>query len=354
MSTKLNVIDADAHVIEQPATWSFIEEADRKYQPMIVKYDSGEETLGALGNVQKEFWVVEGRIQAKENNLGIDNTSRESREMVDVGARLKHMDELNIDVQVLYPTLWLRPITLSMRGEFALCRSYNRWLAEIWKKGDGRLLWVMQPPLYSPIHELRKEMEWAKDNGCCGIFMRGLECERRLSDPYFHEFYAIAEELDLMMGIHSGNGAFGIHDFYGDEAGFNKFKLACVGAAHDLLMTGTPAMFPKLRWGFIELSAQWVPYLLNDLELRFKRRGTRFSKDIMKENNIYVACQVTDDFDAILQHMSSDNLVIGTDYGHHDTSTQIEALRMIREDGKVAANIVDDILGDNAARLYGL
>ena len=42
MSTKLNVIDADAHVIEQPATWSFIEEADRKYQPMIVKYDSGE------------------------------------------------------------------------------------------------------------------------------------------------------------------------------------------------------------------------------------------------------------------------------------------------------------------------
>lgn len=351
---KLNVIDADAHVIEQPATWSYIEDEDREFTPTVVRYDSGQERYGALGNVQQEFWVVDGRLQAKEANLGIDNTTKESREMVKVDARLKHMDELEVDVQVLYPTLFLRPITQNVRAEWALVRSYNRWMAEIWKKGEGRLRWVMLPPLYSPMHKVREEMEWCKAHGACGVFMRGLECERRLSDPYFHDFYAAAEELDLMIGMHSGNGAFEVHDFFGSEAGFNKFKLPCVGAIHDLLMTDTPARFPNLRWGLVEVSAQWIPYALNDLELRFKRRGRRFPDDILRENNMFIACQVTDEFEHILEHTGPETLVIGTDYGHHDTSTQIEALRMIREDGKVPADVVDRILGDNAVRLYGL
>jgi len=350
---KLNVIDADAHVIEQPYTWSFMEGDERKYEPMIVRFDSGPEQLGANNNVQQEFWVVDGRIQAKDSNLGLRNTSKESREMADIGARIAHMDDLEIDVQVLYPTLSLLPLTPNVRAERALTRSYNRWLGEIWKQAPDRLPWVMLPPLLSPISVIREEMEWAKENGACGVFMRGLECERRLTDPYFYDFYAAAEELDLMIGIHSGNGAFEVHDFYGDETGFNKFKLPCVGAAHDLLMTDTPSKFPKLRWGFVEISAEWIPYMLNDLELRLKRRGRPFSKDILKDNNIFVACQVTDDLAHILNSIGPDNLVIGTDYGHHDTSTQIEALRMIREDGKIPADVVDKILGDNAARLYG-
>ena len=351
---KLNVIDADAHVIEQPHTWSFMDEDERKYEPMIVKFASGPERVGASGNVQQEFWVVDGRIQAKESNLGITNTSKESREMGNIEARLKHMDELEIDVQVLYPTLFLRPLTPNVSAERALTKSYNRWLAEIWGKAPERLLWVMLPPLFSPISVVRDEMERCKENGACGVFMRSLECERRISDPYFYDLYAAAEELDLMIAVHSGNGAFEIHDFYSDESGFNKFKLPCVGACHDLLMTDTPAKFPKLRWGFIEVSAEWIPYMLNDLELRLRRKGRPFSKTILKDNNFFVACQVTDTLDFVLDYIGPENLVIGTDYGHNDTSSQIEALRLIRDDGKIPAEVVDKILGDNAARLYGL
>ena len=353
-AVRLKTINSDAHVIEQPHTWSFMDDSDRNFLPMVVNFGSGNERLGAQGNVQKEFWVVDGRIQAKEANLGIDNTTPESREMRDVSARIKHMDELEVDVQVLYPTLFLRPVTQNPRAEYALFHSYNQWLANIWKQAPDRLRWVVMPPLYSPESVLRRELEWAKENGACGVFLRGQECERRLSDPYFDTLYSISEELDLMMGVHSGNGAFQTHDFFGDEAGFNKFKLPVVGAVHDLLMSGTPARFPKLRWGFIEVSAQWVPYLLNDLKIRFQRRGKRFTDDMLKDNNIYVACQVTDDFDHILKYTGGDTLVIGTDYGHHDTSAQIEALRMLREDGRVKPALVDRILGDNAVRLYGL
>ena len=47
---------------------------------------------------------------------------------------------------------------------------------------------------------------------------------------------------------------------------------AVIGAFHSIVLDGIVERFPKLRWGFIEVSAQWIPYVLNDLELRFKRR----------------------------------------------------------------------------------
>jgi hypothetical protein len=46
--------------------------------------------------------------------------------------------------------------------------------------------------------------------------------------------------------------------------------------------------------------------------------------------------------------------VIGTDYGHADTSSQIEALRLLKTEGKVAPSVVDRILDANARALYGL
>jgi predicted TIM-barrel fold metal-dependent hydrolase len=121
-----------------------------------------------------------------------------------------------------------------------------------------------------------------------------------------------------------------------------------------LVMDGIPAMFPKLRWAFVEVSAEWIPYMLNDLALRFKRRGKRLPASPLAANNMYVACQVTDDLPTILRVAGEDNLVVGTDYGHHDTSTEIEALRLLKSGGKVPPAVVDKILGDNAYRLYGL
>ncbi len=348
----MRTVDADAHVLETPYTWNFMDESESKFRPMIVAQTFGDEVLGNVGNVQKEFWVIDNRLLPKDKNVGAE-MPEDAREMRDIEARLEHMDELEVDVQVLYPTLFLRPCTANLRIEHALCGSYNRWLAEIWKKGQGRLRWVAMPPLMS-MDKVRDEMRFARDNGACGIFMRGLECERRLTDPYFHPLYEVASELDLAICLHAGNNSFAVHDFFMDEAGFSKFKLPVVGAFHSLIVEGLPALFPKLRWGFVEVSAQWVPYVLNDLALRFKRKGKPFPKNPLAENRMYVACQVTDDLPYIVEHAGEDNLVIGTDYGHHDTSTQIEALRMLQQDGKVGAKVIDKILGENARALYAL
>ena len=65
----------------------------------------------------RDFWVIEGRAHGKDRNVGT-NTSQESREMLSVEARLAHMDELGIETQVLYPTLFLRPVVQQFEREY--------------------------------------------------------------------------------------------------------------------------------------------------------------------------------------------------------------------------------------------
>jgi predicted TIM-barrel fold metal-dependent hydrolase len=235
-----------------------------------------------------------------------------------------------------------------------MCRSYNRWLADIWGQAQGRLRWVVTPPLRS-MDETVAELRCGKQQGACGVMLRGVEIDNRLlSDPYFFPLYEEAQRLDLPVCIHTGSGSHEISTIYGDESGFCRFKLVGVGACHNLLYTRTPEKFPNLRWGFIELSAQWIPYVLNDFMRRFDRAGKTYKPNPLRDNNIFVACQTTDDLPAIVDAVGEDVLVIGTDYGHADSSTEIYALQTFRALDTISASARRKILDDNARALYGL
>lgn len=354
MTKNYTTIDADAHVIETPITFEYLEDNEKKFMPLVVNQISGAEQLSNEGNVRSEYWIVDNNVYAKDRNVESKISKAEWREMRDIEGRIQHMDELEIDVQVLYPTLFLRPCTDDFQIEHALFRSYNRWLGEIWAKAPDRLPWAAMAPFRSPIERIRDELEWCKTHGAKSIFMRPLECELEITDPYFFPLYELAQEMDLAITLHAGNGSFMSHDFYFPTS-FPINKLTMVGAFHGLLMEEVPKRFPNLRWGFIEASSQWLGYAINDYALRARRQGKRVSDNILRDNNIYVAVQVTDDLDYILdRYADEDYLVVGTDYGHTDTSAQIEALRLIRDDGKIPSPVVDKILGPNAARLYGL
>ena len=345
-------IDADAHVLETPETWQYLSEAEKHFTPMVVNRTAGAVERGLSGAEVEEYWVIDGRLVPKQDNAGLDTVAA-AREMRDIPARLTHMDELGIDVQVLYPTVFLRPMTLNVDLGFALARSYNRWLADIWAQAPDRLRWVAIPSLMS-MDKLADEMAFAKDHGAVGIYVCGLECDRQLSDPYFFPLYEVSSKLNMPICIHSATNSFTMHDFFLHDSGFSKFKLATIGAFHSLIFNGIPARFPDVRWAFIEVSSQWVPYLINDLSVRFEHQGKPLGDNVLARNNIYVACQVTDDLPYVLGYAGEDNLVIGTDYGHADTATEIQALRKLKVDGRVPVQVVDKILDDNARTLYAL
>jgi predicted TIM-barrel fold metal-dependent hydrolase len=320
-------------------------ESERQFRPQIIASSSTDDS-------GDEYWLIDGRIQPKSQNIGKE-TPTASREMQDIEARIRHMDQLGVSIQVLYPTVFLRPLTNRPEVELAVCRSYNRWLADIWRQGRGRLRWVVVLPLLT-MDKALAEARLAKENGACGIFIRGLEGERRLSDPHFYPLYEEASRLDMPVCVHSATGSFTVHDFFVRECGFSKFKLAVVGAFHSLIFDGIPEKFPKLRFGFIEVSAQWVPYAIHDLARRFERRGQPIQKDLLGKNRIYVACQTDDDLPYILKYGCEDNLIIGSDYGHADTASELEALRNLKQRGEVSSAIIDRILDSNPRAFYSL
>ncbi len=147
----LNVIDADAHVVENEQVWDYLDAAEKKYRP---------ELMALPGDPGRQAWFLDGENigpkfpapdeeQATEHlkKFGRDvATPVQARELSDVQRRLKHMDELGIDVQVIYNSLWITPLTKRPDAEIALCWSWNRWLADVWKLGDNRLRWTCVVP----------------------------------------------------------------------------------------------------------------------------------------------------------------------------------------------------------------
>ena len=114
----------------------------------------------------------------------------------------------------------------------------------------------------------------------------------------------------------------------------------------------------SLYWYGIYLlipDAEWLPYMMNHLEIGYVRQRKRWpAAALLRENQIYVACQTNDDLPYILDHLGDDHLVLGTDYGDNDTSSELNAMRKLKVDGKISGTSIDKILGSNAQALYSL
>ncbi|NIO11635.1 MAG: amidohydrolase family protein [Deltaproteobacteria bacterium] len=336
-------IDADAHVIETELTWEYMEGSEAPFKPVNVT------TSSAPG---RQFWLIDGKVFGRGGNVG-QEFPEASREMKDVEIRLRHMDELGVDVQVLFPSLFLRPLTRRPEVERALARSYNRWMIDVCKKGEKRLHWAAIVPMINMENALA-EVKWAKENGACGLFTRPIPEDRVLTDPYFYPLYEEASRLNIPVCVHAGTGSFEWVNVFEQETGFGKNKLPVVSSFHSIVYDGLMNRFPKLKFGFIEVSAQWVPYAIHDIAKRFKRRERNLSPNFMKEMRLYVACQTDDDLDYVLKYTGEDNVVLGSDYGHADTATEIDALRSLQKKGEVSSGAIDKILNSNPTTLFDL
>ena len=342
-------------------TWDYLEPSERQYCPQIVR-PQGENT--------REFWLIDGKLRglarpvvtaaafaeiSRQAGRKMD-TPRETREMENVEARVHHMDELGIDVQILYPTIFIENVADRAEVEVALCKSYNRWLAELCKDHLDRLRWICVLPLLS-LSDALDQLDFAQAHGAVGVFMRGVEGDRLLHDPYFYPVYDEVSRRNMAIGVHIGNSNTAMCDVLSRRNinGFWRFRLASVGAFHSLLMSEVPRVFPDLRWHFAEAAAQWVPYVVKDLKRRWPTTGRgEFPDDALARFNLYVSCQTDDDLSYLLRYTGEDSLVIGTDYGHNDQSTEIEALRNLRHSGGLDERAYRKITDDNARALYAL
>lgn len=361
------VIDADTHVDETEDTWEFMPDGDEAFKP-VTAYPRNQDA----GNAQMRYWIIDGKRQIRFVRRDEEtHTTEGARELKDVGRRLEDMDRMGVDFQVMYPTLFLVEFTDKPEVELALRRSYNRWMAERWAQSDGRLRWVMLPPTLTMDAAL-DELRFAREHGACGVLKKGdREAGSWANDPYFFPLYEEAQRLDMPICFHTGSG---VPDFTpAREFTFSRFYrilLPVVHAFQSLIVHGVPERFPALRFGFIEATASWVPFVLYEIRRRLEKNRERptsvlrstmeveeIPEDILRRNRMYVSCQVDEDLGYIIRHTGEAQLLVGSDYTHNDSAQEMDFLGLLKQradKGEISHAAVARITRDNPGAFYGI
>ncbi|MGZ8531714.1 MAG: amidohydrolase family protein [Candidatus Binatia bacterium] len=360
------VFDADTHIAESEAMWSFIDKEMYPRRPVLARIP--EDTWYHERNA---FWLIDGEIfpkpagkasfslitpSAQKKESGRGDIHLAVRELTDPSARLKDMDKIGVEIQVIYPTLFLVYLTDEPQLDVALCRAYNRFVANACAKAADRLKWVVILPLRDIAVSL-EEMKWAKQEGAVGVFFRGMEGNLTLDNPQLHPIYALAQQLDLTICIHTGSGSRHLMQPFDVERNhtFAHNRVLPVVAFRDLVANRIPELFPKLRFGFIEAAASWVPYIWHVLRRSarpdFKSKNPQ---DLFREYRFWIACEADEELPHLLNYIGEDHIVIGSDYGHNDPSKEPDFVRNMRAREDVPAAVIEKILCDNPRRLYGV
>ncbi len=350
------VVDADTHIDEPEEAWAYMQGADARFRPTTVTPANGAQAPGFDVSANR-WWLVDGRMRQRMiRDDELTGTTLESRELLDISARLSDMDKLGVDIHVIFPTIFLGYITANPEAEIALTKSWGQYVAQKCAGSNGRLRWTAVLPLLDMDASIA-QLRWAKQNGACGVFKLGIQHGKRASDAYWFPLYEEAQALDMPICIHTGSGSVGDGRLgHGDGLG----GVPVMDAFHSLLLYEIPKKFPNLRFGFLEAGSTWVPYVVDRLMAEQKRRQwvRRFElgADLFRSNRLFVAVDPIEDISHLLELGTEDSLMIGSDYTHFDTSAQPDALVQVRdwvEEGRISEVVGRKILEDNPSAFFG-
>src|SRR5438309_4850046 len=304
------VLDADTHIAEPPEMWDFLDPEWYPRRPVIVQVPEDTE-YGATGHM----WLIDGQIFPKPagrgGNLLVTPTAQKgvrdradvkARELLDLPMRFEDMKATNVDAQVVYPTLFLAYLTFDVAYEVALCKAYNRYMADVSDRAQGRIKWVVGPPLRN-VDATIAELRFGREHGACGVFFRGIEGDRTLDDPYFFPVYKEAEALDMPICIHQGQGAPALNNLIEIKRShtFTHGRLPPLVAFRNIVANRIPEEFPTLRWGFIETGASWVPFVLYQLRGTNRADNSFWGPRLFEDYRIWVSYEVGEDLPYLLQ-----------------------------------------------------
>src|SRR5207253_5897547 len=92
---------------------------------------------------------------------------------------------------------------------------------------------------------------------------------------YFYPIYQAASDLDMAIAVHIANAnPAQLRALSAVARGrFAIFRMRTVAACLNLILSDVPRLFPRLRWGFIEAAAQWIPWVAREAARRFQVAG---------------------------------------------------------------------------------
>ena len=328
MSHVYRVIDADAHVLEPFSLWSeYMEPAYRDRAPRLVRDRDGRDRF----LVGEETPESADDISFRRGAIVADGFANGRKGGFDPHARIPDMDLDGIDAVFLYPSVGL--FTGAVRDPAlaaAICRAYNRWLADYCKPYPERLFGIAMLPLQS-IEAAIEEMRFARrELGFRGAFVRPNPYGgRALHDRAYEPFWRAAEELDLAIGVHaSGNSGMptvGVDRFTSRGAQhILSHTMEMMLAAMSIIWGGVVDRHPKLRVAFLESGGGWMGPWLDRMDRHFDDKdyndtGLTLRPSDLFRRNCWVSFEpIEDSIAAHATHLGAQHILWATDYPHRD------------------------------------
>jgi predicted TIM-barrel fold metal-dependent hydrolase len=370
----MGFIDCDSHVVECDETWDYFDPSERQYRPVPIELP----TRLIAGQPMQLYLIGETLCRrfptdCRGAGVGTEHTEEVSH-LRDPAVRLKKMDALGIDVQVVISTNFIAAHPDNPVVEAAVTRSYNRWILDRTSDSGGRLRPLIVVPSRA-LDRAAEEMEFGKKNGAVGVMMKGVEHGYSLTNPYFYPLYERAQDLDLTISIHLGAARSHIEGLgmtnYPLPASMSFIHTAVVASAfQDILTSDFHERFPRLKFAFIEAGSMWVPTIFHHLMrgrastqaesyIHTDRGPTRAFEHVdapqmMREHNMYVACERDDHLPYITSVIGDRQLMMGTDMCHNDMGSDPLAHTHLMERTDISQETARRITDTNGRAAFGI
>ena len=337
MARAYNVVDADGHILEPLNLWlDYIDPAFRDRAPRLVTNANGKQQLQIdtmmAGSAERGLGAI-GAIGARDGHVIADGFEYDQGRPggFDPHKRIPDMDMDGIDAAFLYPSIGLfvgGVVDPALAG--AICRAYNRWLADYCKPYPDRLFGVAMLPMQD-VDTAIAEMTFArKELGMKGGFLRPNPYNNRLiHDPVYEPFWKAAEELDFSIGFHEGAAPgmpqVGVDRFNGRGAQhIISHTMEMMLAALSMIWGGVCERHPKLRVGFLESGGGWIAPWLDRMDRHFDDQGFNDSGLKTRPSEIFQrSCWISFEpveggLKYLADYIGPHKIMWATDYPHPD------------------------------------
>jgi predicted TIM-barrel fold metal-dependent hydrolase len=285
------VIDTDGHVIEYlPWVRDLVAEiagADvaRRFDQMVTSSATARQVPLELrrraGVTRNAWWGVPAR-----------NTLDRATAMLP-GLLYDRLDEIGIDVALLYPTYGLT-VTAFPDHELrqAMARAFNIYMAQAHADFRDRLIPVASIPMFTPEEAIAELDHAVGELGLTAVMMSGViprplpgvENNRAArfvngvghdSEHDYDPVWQRCVELGVCPTFHASAQGWGsrvsrsnyVHNHIGNFAAAGEATL------RSLLLGGAPTRFPDLRWAFLEGGVAWAANFLGDALGHYDKRN---------------------------------------------------------------------------------
>jgi predicted TIM-barrel fold metal-dependent hydrolase len=357
------IVSADCHVNEPHDLWvRRIEPRFRDRLPRVETDASGQKWSVAEGLRPvriKDFPpdVSEGQafsLEAKDLELAQRGTA-------DPVLRMKHHARDGVDAEVIYPNkgllMWTSP---DHALSTAMCRVWNDWVVEVFGAYRDR-----QAPVGAiapgDVAGAVKETERCAKLGLRTVFAPVTVPGQAYSLPAYDPLWAALQETGLPISFHVGTGrdpreATG-HG--GAVVNYVRTLATAMEPLTQLCASGACERFPGLRFVTVECGIGWLAWALWAMDEAYKKHAFAVHPKLTLKPSDYFRrqgwCTFSDDPVGLetRRWIGSDRLLFGNDYPHHEGSWPHSQEVIARTMAGLSDPERRQILGENAARLYG-